>query len=110
MKLIAYALAAALAVAPLAGCGGDKPVPATETIQLVKDGAKAACSFVPTAGSIVNLFVSGSPGVGTVKAAVDAICSVVNKMKKKGITPGETEDRVQQFEVNGVTVEGEYTR
>ncbi len=58
--------------------------------------AVTICAFEPTAQTVLNIFNTGSPALGTASQVASAICQAVNTPKSAGTKPV----------VAGVVVEG----
>jgi hypothetical protein len=94
-------LGAALAL--FVALGGCATTSNTDIVSEVQTITTTACSFVPTADTIIAL-VGSSPALTTAAAIADAICAAVTPKaasRKRGATPPI---------VNGVVIHGSFVR
>lgn len=102
----------------LSGCagvpGGTTPGGGTPDyaalIAQVQSYTRAACGFVPTAASILNMITGGNPGVVAATAISQAVCNAIAPPMMAGRAAGVRKTvkgwTVTPGAVNGVRVEG----
>lgn len=86
----------AIVLATLVGCVTTQD----QTVEATRNQAKAICSYLPTAGTIVDILGLGLAPLGTAKQVATAICDAV---------AGETAGGGQPM-VEGVPVRGEFVK
>lgn len=75
MKHLAIAgLALSLGACATLGTGG---LGSSDTIIAIQNAAVAACSFLPTAGTIANIIKANDPKLITAEAVAAAICAAI---------------------------------
>lgn len=92
------------ALAAFLAAGGCATTSNTDIVSEVQTITTAACSFVPTADTIVALFGS-SPALATAEAVAGAICAAVTPKSaalKRGTAPLP--------KVNGIVIHGSFVR
>lgn len=89
--------------------GGGSPDYAALIAQ-VQAYSRAACGFVPTAASILNMITGGNPGVVAATAISQAVCNAISPPMMAGRSAGVSKTvkgwHVTPGAVNGVKVEG----
>lgn len=110
--LVAFVFAASTI---LSGCAGVATTPGGTTdyaalIAQVQQYSRAACGFVPTASSILNIITGGNPGVVAATAISQAICNAIAPPMMAGKSAGVSKTvkgwKVTPGAVNGVVIEG----
>lgn len=76
-----------VACVALSGCASMGPLPSSganseiaAVVQQVRAYAVRACSFLPTAETVANIFFSGNPALMTAEGIGNAICSAVSAL------------------------------
>jgi len=100
-----FIAAAGLALA-LAGCatsGGGSSVTPSAIVAEAQKIAVTTCSFLPTASTVMNIFLSGNAALQTGEAIAAAICGAVGR---KSVQRGDASAPT----VAGVVIHGRFVR
>ena len=89
----------------LGGCTGTS---LTDTVKAIQDETVKLCSYLPTVNSVSAIISAGNPAVIGVSAVANAICTAVINWKTAQATPNSFATECPK--VNGVCVEGEFTK
>lgn len=111
--LLAFVLATSTILsgcASVPGAGGTTGPDIAALIAQVQTYTKAACGFVPTAATIINIVGAGVPGVMAGTAIAQAVCNAIAPPMMAGRGTGVRKTvkgwTVTPGAVNGMKVEG----